>query len=130
MAFNNNKGELEFPYDIIDVDPEINSELLKDFTGLKLLSFYIPHSNVKFNVLGEKTGFVQVGPKKYFFPRKFRAASSHLYNFQSRPSDIWVATFPRSGTTWTQELVWMIANNLNYDAAKADPLTKRFPFFE
>jgi len=111
MAFNNNKGELEFPYDIIDVDPEVNCELLKDFTG-------------------EKTGFVQVGPNKFFFPSKFRAASSHLYNFKSRPSDIWVASFPRSGTTWTQELVWMIANDLNYDAAQADPLTKRFPFFE
>lgn len=80
--------------------------------------------------LGEKTGFVQVGPKKYFFPSKFRAASYHLYNFQSRPSDLWVASFPRSGTTWTQELVWMIANDLNYDAAAAEPLTKRFPFFE
>lgn len=34
MAFNNNKGELQFPYDIIDVDPEMNSELLKDFTGV------------------------------------------------------------------------------------------------
>lgn len=34
MAFNNNKGELQFPYDIIDVDPEINSELLRDFTGM------------------------------------------------------------------------------------------------
>ncbi|XP_037035025.1 luciferin sulfotransferase-like [Bradysia coprophila] len=111
MAFNNNKGELLFPYDIIDVDPEINTELLRDFTG-------------------EKTGFVQVGPKKYFFPSKFREASYHLYNFQSRPSDVYVATFPRSGTTWTQELVWMIANDLNYDKATAEPLTKRFPFFE
>ncbi|KAJ6640904.1 Luciferin sulfotransferase [Pseudolycoriella hygida] len=111
MAFNNNKGEVEFPYDITDVDPEINQELLTDFTG-------------------EKTGFVQVGPKKYFFPSKFRSASSHFYNFQSRPSDLWVASFPRSGTTWTQELVWMIANDLDYGKAKAEPLTKRFPFFE
>lgn len=34
MAFNNNKGDLEFPFDIIDVDPEINCELLRDFTGV------------------------------------------------------------------------------------------------
>lgn len=89
-----------------------------------------PDNRISNSITGEKTGFVQVGPNKYFFPRKFRSASSHIYNFQSRPSDIWVATFPRSGTTWTQELVWMIANDLNYDGAKADPLTKRFPFFE
>lgn len=133
MAFNNNKGELVFPYDIIDVDPETNSELLKDFTGVLVtynLNVCTFHYNTRIIILGEKTGFVQVGPKKYFFPSKFRAASSHIYNFDSRPSDIWVATFPRSGTTWTQELVWMIANDLKYDKAKADPLTKRFPFFE
>lgn len=34
MAFNNNKGEFQFPYDIVDVDPEVNSELLRDFTGV------------------------------------------------------------------------------------------------
>lgn len=40
MAFNNNKGEFEFPYDIIDVDPEINSELLKDFTGVNIIPIF------------------------------------------------------------------------------------------
>ncbi len=29
-----NIDELEFPYDIIDVDPDVNSDLLKDFTGV------------------------------------------------------------------------------------------------
>lgn len=33
MEFNNNKGEIEFPYQIKPVDPEINEEMLKDFTG-------------------------------------------------------------------------------------------------
>lgn len=82
------------------------------------------------NIPGEKTGFVQVGPQKYFFPSNYVHMANHFYNFQARPDDIWVATFPRSGTTWTQELVWMIANDLDYEAAQRDPLTKRFPFFE
>lgn len=139
MEFNNNKGEYSFPYDITDVDPESNAELLRDFTGAFKKNHFVCSRKLNMRICvcfafvtctGEKTGFVQVGPKKYFFPSKFRSAAYHLYNFQSRPSDIWVATFPRSGTTWTQELVWMIANDLNYDAAQADPLTKRFPFFE
>lgn len=79
---------------------------------------------------GEKDGFVQVGPKKYLFPATFRKHAEHFYNFQARPNDVWIATFPRSGTTWTQELVWMIANNLNYDGAQSELLTKRSPFFE
>lgn len=44
MAFNNNKGEFQFPYDIVDVDPEVNSELLRDFTGVFHAIFvYILH---------------------------------------------------------------------------------------
>lgn len=35
-----------------------------------------------------------------------------------------------SGTTWTQELVWLVANNLDFENAKSIPLTDRFPFFE
>ncbi|CAH4037220.1 unnamed protein product [Pieris brassicae] len=35
-----------------------------------------------------------------------------------------------SGTTWTQELVWLVANNLDYDTAKSILLMQRFPFLE
>ncbi len=34
------------------------------------------------------------------------------------------------GTTWTQEMVWLIMNNMNYAAAKAKTLDDRMPFFE
>jgi len=34
------------------------------------------------------------------------------------------------GTTWTQELVWLIANNLDYEKARRIPQMVRFPFFE
>uniref|UniRef100_A0A1L8E4R0 Putative sulfotransferase n=1 Tax=Nyssomyia neivai TaxID=330878 RepID=A0A1L8E4R0_9DIPT len=111
MAFNNNKGECEFPFEIKKIDPDLNEQLLRDFKG-------------------EKTGFVQVGDEKWFFPSQCTKMAEHYYNFQAREDDIWVATFPRSGTTWTQELVWMIANDLDYEGAQKDPLTKRFPFFE
>lgn len=81
-------------------------------------------------ITGEKDGFVQVGPEKYFFPMKYKKESESYYNFQARPSDVWVVTFPRSGTTWTQELVWLVANKLDFETAKKIPLTQRFPFFE
>lgn len=80
--------------------------------------------------LGERDGFVQVGPSKYFFPQQFRENADNYYNFKGRSSDIWVSTFPRSGTTWTQEMVWLIGNNLDFYKAKNDYLTNRFPFFE
>lgn len=79
---------------------------------------------------GETVGFVQVGPKKYFFPSVFSEHAEHLYNFEARPDDVWIATFPRSGTTMTQELVWLIANDFDYHRAQLITLAKRFPFFE
>lgn len=71
-----------------------------------------------------------MGPKKYIFPGTFKKHAEHFYNFKARADDIWIATYPRSGTTWTQELTWMIANDLDYDGAQRDFLTKRSPFFE
>lgn len=44
--------------------------------------------------------------------------------------DIWVVTFPKCGTTWTQEMVWLINNNLDYTKALEINLNKRFPFLE
>lgn len=79
---------------------------------------------------GKENGFVQVGPKKYFFPTSFIKHAEQIYNFEARSDDVWVATCPRSGTTMMQELVWLIANDLDYDRAKREQLFSRFPLFE
>jgi Na+/alanine symporter len=34
------------------------------------------------------------------------------------------------GTTWTQEMVWLLANNLDYEKARRIPQIHRFPFLE
>ncbi|KAI5646173.1 sulfotransferase domain-containing protein [Phthorimaea operculella] len=100
-----------YPLEINSVEPKLNQELMKYFTG-------------------EYTGFVRVGPKGYLFPDQFRKEAAKIYNMMIRPDDIFVATFPRSGTTWTQELVWMVANDLNYAGSDATLLRQRFPFLE
>ncbi|XP_026330043.1 estrogen sulfotransferase-like [Hyposmocoma kahamanoa] len=100
-----------FPYEIKDVDRETSEELMKNFTG-------------------EYTGFLQVGPKGYFFPKRYEEEAANIYNFQLRPDDTFVITYPRSGTTWTQELVWLVANDLDYAKAKENVLIERFPYLE
>ncbi|XP_059488378.1 sulfotransferase 1C4 [Neocloeon triangulifer] len=105
------EANANLPFEIRQVPSELNAQLLKDFTG-------------------ERTGFVQVGPKKWFLPAKYREFAAHFYNFQPRPDDVWVVTFPRSGTTWTQELVWLVANDLDYETASRVPQVERFPFLE
>lgn len=44
--------------------------------------------------------------------------------------DIWVVTYPKCGTTWTQEAVWQICNNLDFDYTRKITLGERFPFIE
>lgn len=82
------------------------------------------------NFKGERTGWVKVGDKEWFFPYKYLQEGKHFYNFKARPDDTWVLSYPRSGTTWTQELVWLIANNLDFDTAGNKLLAERFPFLE
>ncbi|XP_045478187.1 sulfotransferase 1C4-like [Harmonia axyridis] len=97
--------------EIHDVDENLNAELV---------SFY----------RGEKDGFVQVGDKKWFYPKKFRILADELKNFEVRSDDIWITGYPRSGTTLTEELCWLISHNLDYVKAKKIPLGTRVRFFE
>ncbi|CAH4037219.1 unnamed protein product [Pieris brassicae] len=90
-----------------------------------------PHEAEKMKVFtGEKTGFVRIGPKGYILSHRFLEIGADIYNMEIRPSDVFVVTYARSGTTWTQELVWLVANDLDYDTAKSVYLTERFPFLE
>lgn len=44
--------------------------------------------------------------------------------------DIFVCTFPRSGTTLTQEMVWLIMNDFDFEGAKSEKLDNRSPELE
>uniref|UniRef100_A0AAG5DK51 Sulfotransferase domain-containing protein n=1 Tax=Anopheles atroparvus TaxID=41427 RepID=A0AAG5DK51_ANOAO len=102
---------MTFPYSINFVEERLNAQLLKDFHG-------------------ERTGFVQVGDKRWFFPSRFKQYAETMYSFEARSDDTWVVTFPRSGTTWAQEMVWLTCNDVDFARAKSEPLTQRFSFFE
>lgn len=93
----NNNNEEKFPYEIKKIDPKLNAQLLEDFTGNYLHFFFSSESRQNISV-GERTGFVQVGPQKYFFPSQYEKEAENFYNFQVRPDDVWIITFPRSGT--------------------------------
>ncbi|KAJ7351135.1 hypothetical protein OS493_036337 [Desmophyllum pertusum] len=50
-----------------------------------------------------------------------------ISNFQTRADDVFVATFPKSGTTWVQEIVWQIFNDGNVNS---ETIFQRVPFLE
>jgi len=50
-----------------------------------------------------------------------------IVNFQTRPDDVFVVTYPKSGTTWVQEIVWQIFNE---GQVTSDHIMQRVPFLE
>ncbi|CAK1581650.1 unnamed protein product [Parnassius mnemosyne] len=101
-----------FPFEIRDVEPEQVEKWKKSYK----------------KIMNPCTS--RFGPKGYLFPKEFENVGKNIYNMEIRPSDTFVVTFPRSGTTWTQELVWLILNNFDYEKALETPLTVRYPFLE
>ncbi|KPJ06273.1 Sulfotransferase family cytosolic 1B member 1 [Papilio machaon] len=101
-----------FPFDIRDVEERENEELCKYFSGV----------NGKCNI--------QVGPKKYLLLSDYKNEAESIYNMPLRPDDIFIVTYPRSGTTWTQAIVWLLAYDLDFSTANKTPLEERSVFLE
>ncbi|KAL5011128.1 hypothetical protein ScPMuIL_013433 [Solemya velum] len=55
---------------------------------------------------------------------------SGIEDFQVRSDDIFVVTFPRSGTTLTMEMTYLIASDLDFQKAKQQLLAERVRFLE
>ena len=51
-------------------------------------------------------------------------------NFSIRPDDIFVLGYPRSGTTRLQELVWIIANDFDFETLMEYDCDTKIVFFE
>ena len=70
----------------------------------------------------------------YFYtqvlPRAFAKYEKTITDMEVLEEDIWISSFPKCGTTWTQEMVWNIVNDLDFERAKSEKLDKRIPFVE
>ncbi|XP_032780884.2 sulfotransferase 1E1 [Daphnia magna] len=78
---------------------------------------------------GYSEGFVRCQPGNLLMPLFFKKDWQTYFNFQLRNEDVFILSFPKSGTTWTQEMVWLIANNCDFQGAKK-LLRERVPFLE
>ena len=73
---------------------------------------------------------VKTIPGGVTLPSAFEKFQHRIKNWQVRQDDVYVLTFPKNGSTWTQELVWLLQNDCNFEEAKAVKLDARFPFLD
>ena len=79
---------------------------------------------------------VRCDQMKCLMPKSFveKNVGERIWNMKTKVDDIWIATYPKCGTTMTQELVWQMINlakggKLDNEMAK-DLLDFRVPFLE
>ena len=60
----------------------------------------------------------------------FKPVLDSVFNFDVRDDDTFIVTSTKCGTTWAQEMTWLILNNFNFQTAKNIDLTLRSPFLE
>ena len=108
-----NTEPVNFPYKIQKLEGEIHNRVVNEFLGD-----------------GMAEGVVQVGPEKWILPTNYAEYVDVIYKFEARLNDVFICTHPRSGTTWSQEMIWLICNNLNYVAALNEAQRDRFPMLE
>ncbi|XP_046518583.1 sulfotransferase 1C4-like [Equus quagga] len=53
-----------------------------------------------------------------------------VWNFQAKPDDLVIASYPKAGTTWTQEIVDLIQNDGDIKKSRRAPIQLRQPFLE
>ncbi|XP_046448178.1 sulfotransferase 1B1-like isoform X1 [Daphnia pulex] len=98
---------------------------------------------VKFNVIpktrlkkfgklfdGYPTGLVKSEPGGFVMPPTYGENAEKIYRMKPRTDDVWLLTFPKCGTTWTSELLWLLKNDCNFETAAKIQLHSRAPFLE
>ena len=74
-------------------------------------------------------------PKWKNFPAHIQQAGfiedyERVKNFKVYEDDIWLIGYPRSGTTLMQELLWILANDFDFEGAMKTHIYERAQFFE
>merc|ERR1712071_435561 len=74
--------------------------------------------------------YVRFMPSGQGLPKCYARVEKEISELSVREDDVWISSFPKCGTTWTQEMVWNIVNSLDFKTAKNTSLEERVPFLE
>lgn len=63
-------------------------------------------------------------------PKRFRNISEQVKNLKVYDDDVFLCSFPRTGSTWMQEILWLLGNDLDFEKARSIPQLIRNPNLE
>ncbi|XP_054725391.1 luciferin sulfotransferase isoform X1 [Anastrepha obliqua] len=66
----------------------------------------------------KKECFIEVLPGHVVLPRKFMNISESIRDLPIYEDDVWMISYPRTGSTWAQEMIWLLGNKLDFEGAK------------
>lgn len=70
------------------------------------------------------------GNRKLFYTKDSENFLRLVHDMKLRDDDVWIVTLPKCGTTWMQELLWLLLNNCDFEGALAKDQELRTPFLE
>ncbi|XP_053966090.1 luciferin sulfotransferase [Anastrepha ludens] len=68
--------------------------------------------------------------KRKLFEHTGQAFVDKVHDMEVKDDDVWLVTLPKCGTTWMQELLWLVLNDFDFAAARNEHLEVRTPFLE
>ncbi|XP_033205932.1 sulfotransferase 2 [Bombus vancouverensis nearcticus] len=69
-------------------------------------------------MFGVKPSFLRVEPGHCLLPPQFVFHGVNIRDMEIYDDDVWMISYPRTGSHWAQEMVWCIANNFDYKSAE------------
>ena len=73
-------------------------------------------------------GLYRVEPNTFYVGGNFELET--IRNFEIYDDDLFIVTPPKSGTTWMQEIVWLLKNEIDIETSKRLNQFYRIPFLE
>ena len=90
---------MELPYPCEELPEEQQEYVRTNFPPMPAYDL------VRYDVYGNEFGMPR-------FPRRFaEKLAARIYNLEVRSDDIWVVSYPKTGTSLTLEMVWLMVNN-------------------
>ncbi|XP_030749751.1 sulfotransferase family cytosolic 1B member 1-like [Sitophilus oryzae] len=68
--------------------------------------------------------------RKCLLPPAYKEIEQKVIDTAIYKDDVWTVSYPRTGSTWCQEIVWLIGNDLDFEKAKTVLQQLRAPLIE